>query len=169
MLMMCGSVHCIPRTLNNLLVFNFTSLYENIARWNILPPPDMVAPDEVTWDRMYMDFIINNDNVFFEFFTIMYQFYLGSNIYILIDQGSSDFIDSMNECLIKIIQQRYGINTFILNDPDDFLEIDESMCNMNIYGVALFDQDKARYTRMAVQRDLDMKGLEQVKKEYGII
>ena len=169
MLMMAGNVRAIP-TMNNLFLFNFTSLCENVERWNIVSDwlNGAYLGDELQFCDAFIHYIIEDDNAFFAFFSMLYQYYLGNNIYIMIDD-TSPFLSLMNEFLFDFIHDRYGINVFVLNDPDDYLSIDESLCDMTIFGVGIFDQDKERYTTMAVAKDIQLKGFEQVKKEYGII
>jgi hypothetical protein len=75
--------------------------------------------------------------------TIILELYNGNNVYLLIseqDEWSMVLIDS----LMKLIQQRYGINGVMVNSMEDFIYAHEE--SFADYGVMNLDQDKERYT-----------------------
>ena len=65
--------------------------------------------------------------------------------YIIIERN--DIFDNMVESIIKIIQQRYGYNSAIINDPEDiyYLNQDESF---SLAGLPNLDMDKERYSML---------------------
>jgi hypothetical protein len=68
--------------------------------------------------------------------------YNGLNVFFVITH--EDWSDMMVESLMKLIQQRYGINAVSINTPEDLYYAAESGFDPS-YGLINLDQDLARY------------------------
>lgn len=126
----------------NTKVYNFSSLKEGFVRLNLLPPHTLGSNSEYEFDVNYMNYILGNDLIFMNFMVIILEIYNGNNVYLLVsnDEWSQLLIDS----LMKLIQQRYGINGVQVETMEDFYYAkDDSFAD---YGIINLDQDKERYT-----------------------
>ena len=66
-MLLVGNKDCIPKNLDNLVVFNLTSLVEGVEKLNLLPPPNSDYLDQTNYkefDQFYMNYIFSNDFVF---------------------------------------------------------------------------------------------------------
>lgn len=126
------------------MVYNITSLNERYrnARLDLLPPNSLGANSEYDYDMKYMEWVFANDTVFSNFMKIILDLYNGLNVFLAITH--EDWSDMMVESLLKLIQQRYGINSVSINTPEDLYYAEESAFDPN-YGLMNLDQDLARY------------------------
>jgi hypothetical protein len=133
---------------DNATVFNLSSLREGIHRLNCLIPPNSVGIfTERDFDIAYANYIMGNDIVFYQFFSIIWELYLGKNVYIAISEN--DWSENLVESLFKLIQQRYGYNAFYIGCPDDYIALANSTDTGDFargYGLFNLDQDKERYS-----------------------
>lgn len=148
-MLLIGDKNCIPNYLDNLVVFNLTSLVEGVEKVNLLPPQssdyiNQTNPKE--FDMFYMNYIFSSDYVFMELMKIIYNLYLHNNVYILIYRN--DTFDIVAESLMKLIQQRYGYHCQWLNEPSDFNYYDDS--TFSFQGVYNLDIDRERYENIMV-------------------
>lgn len=137
-------------------ILNLSSLNERFPRVAIMPPPNTILSDEYSFDKVYFDYIMNNDYIFLEFMKIIMPLYYGYDVYIEVTQGGN--FDYITESLIRIIQQRYGYNSYIVNDPEDILMIGTEVVpegEFSIQGLAMLDADKERYSYMTTKIDID--------------
>lgn len=132
-------------------IFNLLSISSLGVRLNNLMPPFntfMYNEDNLGFDIDYYNFIMNNDLAFIDLMRIMYNEYengIDCATIILID--NDEFRDVIRDSLIKLIQQRYGINSFIVNEFDDWNYLESSQStNFDINGIYNFDYDKERYS-----------------------
>lgn len=146
-----GNLDCIPsNTKGNFVIYNLLSID---SRAGVYQPIDILPSAtqfnytyDKDFDLRYLEFIFSDDYYFYEFFSkIIYNVYLGYNVYIIIERN--DIFDNMVESIIKIIQQRYGYNSAIINDPEDiyYLNQDESF---SLAGLPNLDMDKERYSML---------------------
>lgn len=134
--------HTVLPDASTCIVWNLSSLLEGFQRIYLLPPMGVVKADEKAFDIQYAEWILQNDAVFFEFFSkIMIQLYSGLNVFILIKK--TEFIYDVSDSLIKFIQQRYGYNSNIINTAEDWEYAEDS--NFNVFGIKNLDADKQRY------------------------
>ena len=131
-------------------VYNFSSLREGFPRLNLMPPRTLGANTEYEFDVKYMQYVIGTDIVFMNFMTIILDIYNGFNVYLLVseDDWSRLLIDS----LMKLIQQRYGINGILVNSMEDFMYAKDDY--FSDYGILNLDQDKDRYAYIDQQYKL---------------
>jgi len=133
---------------DNCRVINFSSLVEGYPDAKLLPPNNLGAVNEYDFDVKYMHYILDIDANFINFMNIIMELYYGNNdVYLIIseDDWSSVLIDS----LLKLIQQRYGINGILINSYEDYIY--EKVISGNIsefnpdYGIPNLMIDKERY------------------------
>ena len=130
-------------------VFNLNSMREEYGRFRYLVPPnDLGKYLDRDFDIAYFNYIFQNDNVFMEFFSIVYELYINNDIFIIVDEAM-DWSENIAESLFKAIQQRYGYNAYRVNSLEDYLYIK----NSNIFpqfnpqwGIYNLDIDRQRYS-----------------------
>lgn len=141
MLVLCD-YKCLDSEISqNIMIFNLSSLLEGFERVNILPPFKLDRYDR-DFDIMYANYLLENDNVFYEFMKIPMALYYGLDVILLVDR--QDLYEYVNESLMKFIQQRYGIVTNIVNNKEDWGYVQES--GFSLQGLYNVDQDKERFT-----------------------
>lgn len=128
-------------------IFSFTSFTERYPRLNLLIPPNYLGGcSEMEFDINYMRYILELDNIFFQFFgCIILPLYLGETVYLC--TTDNDWSDIMIESLLKLIQQRYGYNATKVECDDDFYSANDSDFEPS-YGLMNLDSDKDRYALM---------------------
>lgn len=127
--------------------YNLTSLKEGFYRLNYMIPPNSLGKlMGKEFDMAYAQYVFANDLVFKEFFDIIYDLYLGYDVFIIIDENS-EWSVNLTESLMKLIQQRYGYNAYHICAPEDidFAYSRESDFDRG-YGILNLDQDKERYS-----------------------
>ena len=132
------------------VVFNFNSLNMNYEMTRIFPPKDLGFRSDYEFDMKYANYLLTNDEVFFEFMKIPYNVYLGNDVFILID--NSEEFEMAVESLLKFLQQRYGLNATYITDEEDFLKAPE--VQFNELGAINFHNDKERLTMMLEKQRL---------------
>lgn len=154
MIIFCD-VKAIPKDIEIDSLYNFSSLSERGERLFTLLPPFRSEQfrNERDFDMLYAAYILENDYVFKDFFKIVYSQYengVGSNTVVLV--GRDEIRDIMTESVIKLIQQRYGINSYLINEAEDWEDIDydDDATNFDVPGVLTFDQDKERFVDLTV-------------------
>jgi hypothetical protein len=130
-------------------VCNLNSMREGYLRLNYLLPPNSLGfYIDRDFDIAYFNYIFQNDNVFMEFFGIIYELYINNNMFIVVDE-SEDWSENIAESLFKAIQQRYGYNAYRVNSQQDYLWIMDSSSPPQFnpeWGIYNLDIDKDRYT-----------------------
>lgn len=141
MLVMCDH-NCINGDIvERFIIFNLSSLLEGFKRVNILPPFKIDRYDR-DFDIMYAQYLLENDNVFYEFMLIIISIYYGVDTIILVDRN--ELYEPVNESLLKFIQQRYGLICNNINEIQDWEAVQE--CEFTLQGLYNLDQDKERFT-----------------------
>lgn len=136
---------------NKTIVFNVSSLYHgyidltclvtSIAPINHSSMPTNVFVDSLDFDMQYANAIMNNNTLFEAFMNIVMNAYEGYTVIVLVYR--EPYRDAILESLIKLIQQRYGYNSWIVSDIDDISCLKESA--FNPMGLMTLDQDIRRY------------------------
>lgn len=124
-----------------------THLITDIAPINNtgLPMPDFVNSFE--FDIQYASAILNNPVLFGSLINIMLRAYEGYIVCILVQRDP--YRDAVMESLIKLIQQRYCYNCWIIEDPDDIDIISEEAPLAN--GLITLDNDIKYYNQLYSQ------------------
>ena len=102
--------------------------------------------DNPNFDIAYHKFILDNDASFNELMSIMIPANLNPDCLVQILIKQCDFRDIVMESLLKLIQQRYGYNCYIVNEVDDFVYTNES--DFSIPGLFMFETDRTRWLMM---------------------
>jgi len=145
------------------VVINFNSLIEGFPSANLLPPNNLGAISEYDFDVKYMNWILCNDTNFINFMNIIMEIYYGRNIYLIINKDEWGTV--LIESLLKLIQQRYGINATFINSPEDIYYAPDSEFN-SYYGINNFDQDKERYVYLYEQIKVMQNGGNVYVEDY---
>ena len=123
---------------------NITHLIAKISPINNtgLPMPEFV--NSVEFDMQYASAVLNNSELFGSLINIMLRAYEGYLVCILVQRDP--YRDAIMESLIKLIQQRYGYNCWIIEDVDDIEIMSEQMLPPN--GLLTLDSDIKQYNQM---------------------
>lgn len=130
-------------------VVNLNSMREGYPRFKYLIPPNYIGKFlDRDFDIAYFNYIFQNDEVFYEFFSIIFEIYINNNVFILVDENM-DWSENISESLFKAIQQRYGCNAVRINSEEDFIwninSNSHPQFNPN-WGLYNLDIDKERYS-----------------------
>jgi hypothetical protein len=131
------------------VIFNLSALREGFTNLNMLIPPNELGRfTDRDFDILYAKYIMENDNVFYEFFSIVYNLYIGRDVLIL--ASAEDWSENILESLLKLIQQRYGYNAVKIDNDDDYIFARNNMTFGFAYGYGLYnlDIDKDRYSNL---------------------
>ena len=129
-------------------VFNLNSMIEGYPRLGLLPPNFLGQYVDRDFDIAYYNYLFSNDMIFAEFFSLVYELYIGNDVFILVDQ-TMDWTENLTESLFKAIQQRYGYNSVQVNSFDDYVWVKNSSSPPQFnpdYGLHNLDVDRERYT-----------------------
>lgn len=130
-------------------VFNLNSLKEGFPRFRfLLPPNELGRYIDRDFDIAYFNYIFQNDAVFMEFFSIIFELYTDNDVFVIVDE-SMDWSENISESLFKAIQQRYGYNAIRINSLDDYLwsKNSNTLPQFNPeWGLYNLDIDKERYS-----------------------
>lgn len=147
-MLLVGDVRCIP-DISNLVILNLSSLVEGFPRVFLTPSVSASYNNDKEFDIAYANYIFSNDYAFMEFMKIVYNLYMGLDVFLIVSRG--DIYDTVTESLCKLIQQRYGYNSQFINEIADINYYDDS--SFSVYGLSNLDQDKERMSYLAVQTD----------------
>ena len=106
--------------------------------------PSLRTINEKDFDIQYANMLIGNNNLFITYMQIIFDIYLGNDVFVLVFNGSGDYTDLVLESLIKFIQQRYGIISNSISSIEDVNTLVES--EFTVAGLYNLDIDKHRYT-----------------------
>lgn len=149
--------------IRQVVVYNLSSYFSDVPTLNALLPSVAHIPEETlsqdvsdfpAFDVAYGDYLINNNEAFAQLMNIIVPAYTSPETLVQILINSSEYRDAITESLIKLIQQRYGYNIYIVNDLEDFLYVDES--DFSIPGLFTLDQDLARWRCLFPPQGEDM-------------
>ena len=134
------------------VMYNLSSMREGFISLQALIPPNTIGRlTDREFDIAYANYIMSNDTLFCIFFQIVYNLYIGKDVFIII--STEDWSENLLESLLKLIQQRYGYNAVLINTEADYLYATNSM-NFGFapgYGIYNLDQDKERFTTLIEQ------------------
>ena len=128
-------------------IFNLSSLNESFITLRYLIPPNNLGRfTDRDFDIAYANYIISNDAVFMDFFRIIYELYIGNDVFIV--ASDEDWSENILESLLKLIQQRYGYNSVCVNSDADYIYARNYAEGEFAQGFGLYnlDQDKERFT-----------------------
>lgn len=131
------------------VIFNFFSLYDiGIRLDNLIPypyPPEEIvfSSDELVFDGMYANYLLNNQYAFTDMMKLMYELYTNSDVLVYVLVGDGSYRDGIAQSLVKFIQERYGYVTNYINSIEDLECLQDS--GFSNYGLINFDIDMERY------------------------
>ena len=132
------------------IIYNLASMKEGFIKLHkLLPPNSLGRFTDRDFDIAYANYIMMNDEVFCEFFQIIYNLYIGKDVLIIYSQGE-DWAENVLESLLKLIQQRYGYNSVRIDSDEDYIYA-RNKCNFSFapgYGLYNLDIDKERFSVM---------------------
>ena len=129
------------------VIYNLTTMSEEFIKLPRLIPPNSIGHfTDREFDIAYMNYIMNYDEVFCEFFQIIYNLYIGIDV--LIIASKDDWSENILESLLKLIQQRYGYDAVYIETDEDYMYA-RNYCFSDFapgFGVYNLDQDKERFS-----------------------
>lgn len=129
------------------VIFNTTSYKMGFIELKCLMPPNSLGYlTDRDFDIAYANYILGNDNLFVQFFQIIYNLYIGKDVYIIVN--NDDWAVNLDQSIFKLIQQRYGVNAVLVNSEEDYIFAKMTMdCDFNKgYGIYNLDIDKERFS-----------------------
>lgn len=150
------------KRIRQVVKYNLSSYYSDVPTLNMLIPSSEYIPEELmegdcslpVFDIEYHKFIFENNEAFMQFMNLIIPVFGSPEVLVQILINQSEFRDIITESLIKLIQQRYGYNAYIVNEVDDFLYTEES--SMSIPGLFIMDQDLHRWRSLMPVQEYDM-------------
>ena len=139
------SIGSIPNIPDNYKVYNLSSVYQmGVSVHDLIPNPFGLNIDinSQEFDVYVFNTIFANERLFAIFLQMVNDVFNGNDIYIMIDDNVELKI-ALSESVIRIIQQRYGLEYSIVNTPEDFECVEET--KFSFIGIQIFDQDNKRF------------------------
>lgn len=145
------------KNIGQVVKYNLSHYYAEMPMLNWLVPSNQFISEDILtgdcatteFDQAYHNFILSNDIAFNQFMSIIVPVYMDPSTMVHIAIMYNDYTIAFVESLIKLIQQRYGYNSYFINDIEDFLCISES--EFSIPGIFALDQDLTRWRMMNSQ------------------
>lgn len=139
---------------------NLTSYYADIPYLGNLNPSIEYIPESIlngdcadpNFDIAYHEYIFNNDAAFIQFMSIIVPEYMNPDVLVQILIERSEYRDVIVESLMKLIQQRYGNNCYLIQTEEDFAYTERQ--SFSIPGLFTLDKDISRW-QMLVGRSED--------------
>lgn len=138
---------------SQVIKYNLTSYIAGIPTLDMLLPRYQMMDqsiigynneeDDINFDYNYCNFVTINDSAFIQLMSIMIPVYDNPDVLVEIMISESLNRDEAAELLAKLIQQRYGYNSYMVKSLEDFLYVDES--TFSIPGLFTMDKDIERY------------------------
>lgn len=134
-------------------IFNLSSCYSGyiditmLAKLSCINETYMSMPafvNSLEFDLQYASNIINLPHMFNDFMKVMSSAFEGDLVIILVYRDP--YRDAIMESLIKLIQQRYGYNCWIIEDKDDIESIREEQ--FIPYGLINLENDLRKYDQL---------------------
>ena len=156
-----GAICAIQCNKEKLDVINLSSLNEKFSdKLYLIPPNTLGANTEYEFDVNYMHWILDDNRNFLQLMRIINDIVSGMDVYIVIslDEWSEVLIES----LMKLIQQRYGINGCRVMTTEDYINAEES--GFEDYGVVNYNEDRLRFEYIMESQRILAGG--QVSEQY---
>lgn len=157
-----GPYIAIPKN-KKFTIYNLSSPTENITRLPgllVVPPSrvGVIEQDELiekSFDMWYYHYVLEDPVACSSLMLILTSLYAGDNVYICIADYQDDYISIINESFMKILQSRYDLKYFIVNNSSDFEYIVQDGCDFaSVAGIKNFDDDRNRYRQLMEEESL---------------
>lgn len=102
-------------------VYNLTSLYEGYMFIKLIPPFEIIDKESNEFDWNYLMWLMNDQQASEIFFNLIFKVTSGIDVCILISDDPR--FDIIIESLQKLISQRYGVVSNIINCMEDWDEV----------------------------------------------
>lgn len=129
------------------VIYNLSSMIEGFTPLRLIPPNSIGRFTDRDFDIAYMNYVLGNDQVFCEFFQIIYNLYSGVDVFII--ASADDWSENILESLLKLIQQRYGYNATKISTEEDYIYAMNSSYIPDFapgFGIYNLDMDKERFS-----------------------
>lgn len=117
----------------------------------LLPNPQYMNPividgpcDTIEFDAEYAKYITSEDNAFLALMSIVLYAFNDPETLVQILIQKSVYRDCITEALIKVIQQRYGYNSYMVNTMEDMYYVRDDS-TFSIPGLFMMNGDLERY------------------------
>ena len=148
MVQYCGGIKT-----SKAIKYNLTSMNNVYPTLQWLLPYNMGIPQEViegdcdsdTFDYWYWRMIEQKPNSFLDLMRIMIPVFNDPTLVVQIGIDESSYRNSIRESLIKYIQRRYGVVSYIVTTPEDFILINSDDTTFSIPGLFNMDEDLKRW------------------------
>ena len=128
-------------------VYNYLTTMEGLQKLNLLPPPIDQDTSGFDFDMYYANWLMNDPSAFRDLMLVMYDFYSGYDVYLA---ANLQLVGNIAESFVKFIQQRYGVNCYMINAPEDLLYAIDTGAGFSMEGIGNFDLDKERLSTIAM-------------------
>lgn len=130
-------------------IYSVNSLNESLPVLHLVPPTQLGYLVDYDFDVAYYNWVLNNDYVFSQLFTIINHLYNGTDVLLVF--SNDPWSENLAETIMKVIQQRYGYNGALIQSFDDYVYASNQIdFNFNReWGLYNLDQDKNRFSIMS--------------------
>lgn len=138
----------------NTRIFNLNANVTNFTSLRLMPPYNWgVYINSPTFDQEYISLLLTNDDYFIELMKIMELLKRGIDVILLVYKDEIVF-DSIVECILKLIQQRYGYQYTLVDDESYYEESYNFIIpTFSTPGIIQLDQDLDRYFSILAKRN----------------
>jgi len=139
--------------------YTLDGLINNMSQLFTIPMNEI---DTVEFDKVYANALINEPYRFADLMRIVSGTYEGNVVIVLV--YNDPYRDAIMESLIKLIQQRYYINPWIIKDIEDLDCVTED--SPYAYGLMAYEEDLKRIRHLYSTGFIGDAVLAQFSKEY---
>lgn len=137
----------------NTVVLNLNANVTTFETLRLMPPYNWgVYIDSPNFDQEYISLILSYNNYFMEFMKILIPLQRGMDVILLVYKDETVF-DSIVECIVKLIQQRYGYQYNIIDSVTEYDTLNTETSTFTTPGIIQLDQDLNRYYSILAQRN----------------
>lgn len=157
---------------NDFKIYNFSSLKEVGIPLYVIPPNNLCAINEYDFDCKYAQYIMMNDQIFYNMMCMLMDLYNGQDVFMLIADEYDSFFDNnvsswniiLVESFLKFIQQRYGINATLIESEEDLNTME--FTEFSDFGIMNFDEDKERWSYITELNRINSGGIPYGSEKY---
>ena len=129
-------------------IYNITSLREDLPVLYIVPPKDLGYLSDYDFDVAYYNYVLNNDQIFLQFFQIVMNLYMGHDVLLVF--SDDNWSENLAESILKMIQQRYGYNGAYIESMQDYIDASLTLeFKFEPYLLYNLDEDKKRFAYLS--------------------
>jgi hypothetical protein len=130
-------------------------LYQIVPQSQDIPEEECLGTaDTPDFDIQYGNFILSNPDQFFTLMRIIDPVYQDPCACVIIYIAHSPTRDVVLESLCKLIQQRYGYNSYIINTLEDLYDVRDDS-TFSVRGILAMQEDSERALSMGFYGPID--------------